>query len=122
MDGPPPPRDSAVLRRRDKLLELCLPKTAKGLQRRSALQEVFTSDLTCHEICIYRPGGARHDGDEFLQEWAEKACTLLFPCRLELFSRSRWMTSLEPFTLCTLLSNFHNVLERAVRVWIPSKA
>lgn len=116
VDGPPAPDDSSLLhiRRRNCLFDLCLPKTEAGIKRRACLCQDINSDTMLEAIVWYRVGGAT---PAMRKAWAQRVADNLMPSRIAKFSRTRWLTTLDPITSCALLCNVWHLLPRAILRW-----
>jgi hypothetical protein len=112
VDAEPPSLDDCRTRRRDALLEACIPDTVKGLTRMAKLKTLITSDIHDEEIVVY------HRGPFDLQKWASELSWELLPAKVKLFQRRRWMSSAGPLKECLLQDSCFKLLSRAVPLWI----
>lgn len=100
---------------RDMFLHVMLPP--HKATRASRLRVLLTGDLMSERIVWYCPGGAGMQ-ERVAFSWA--LAEELLPGRFEVFSRTRWLGSMDPLTQAGLLTA-HNLLERVVRRWVPQK-
>jgi hypothetical protein len=95
------------------VLDLLVGSTiVKKVERRFALQELLTSDITLDEIILYKPGPPVD-----ARQWCWKLSRLLLPQRVKIFQRRRWMSSASPLSEAALLDNTHNLFRRSVPRW-----
>ena len=119
---PPPPGDSAVARHRDAILDLCIGgnKGVKAQQRYLVLRQVLQGDLRLETVDVYffRDYSTKESLDAAVRSWAHRLSFNLFPKKHKVFCRSRWQTSSVTVSEITLLGAVHNLLHRAVPVWL----
>jgi hypothetical protein len=113
VDGRPPGCDSELAEYRNLVLDLCLPKTAKGIARKVRLQEALTSDIREERIVYYRPGGKPD-----MWMWVVQLAGDLLPGGVAIFQRRRWMSSTRPLSDTCRLAQVHHVLVRVVPRWL----
>ena len=109
------PTESAYSRSRDALLKLCLPGSEAGVRRMAPLQDLVHGDIQQETVVWCKLGGA---SEEEVDAWAARLANNLMPSRPKIFSRTRWVSSLEPMSQCVLLSNVHGILSRAIPHWL----
>ena len=83
--------------RRDALLELCLPDTPKGRQRKLALRALITSDTAFSRCTFYTT-----DPPPSKAEWARAMAQNLLPAAVPLLQRQRWLCSAAAFAAAAL--------------------
>jgi hypothetical protein len=116
IDAPRPAYDDPAMSRRNAFLDLVLPRNSvASIKRRADLEDfIMTSDLNADRIPLYRPGGA---SSLDIRLWAKNAVKALIPNQLPVFSKSRWLGSVQIFSECTLLAGVFNLFQRSVPRW-----
>ena len=117
-NGIPPALGSAAGVFREHLFDLCLPLHKLGSEsRRVLLRSLFNGNLQSDRIDVYYPAG-----DWTEETWAREAANALLPCNLDVFPRHRWLSSVTIVNQILLLAGVHNVLKRAVLLWLGRDA
>jgi hypothetical protein len=111
VNGPPPAEHDPRVRYKRSLFKLL----GVGCEvRQTTLQELLNGDWTSDDILWYKPGGAT---EAQLQNWAEVVANVLMPKSLQIFPRTRWLSSLDSLSQVTLLACVHNLFSRVVTRW-----
>ncbi len=95
------------------LLDLCIPHTGSGAVHKYTLLRVITGDIESDDI-IWCTTADKPDVDEYSETFVEA----VLPGSIGMFARHRWLTTISPLKLVTLLDNLHHLLRRAGPLWI----
>ena len=116
------PLAAAVARHRDAVLALCIGdnKGVKAQQRYLVLRQDLQGDLQLETVDVYFFGdySTKESLDAAVRSWAHRLSFNLFPRKHKVFCRSRWQTFSTTISEMTLLGAVHNLLHRAIPVWL----
>jgi hypothetical protein len=120
----PPRKEDSNSAYRAAVFDLLLPKTIVGRKRRAVLERLLHGDMTGNSIDVYfrLEDASVVKQREALEEWAQDVADALFPCAHKVFPRHRWLTSVETLEGPALLCACHNLLPRAVPLWMAALA
>ena len=114
---PFPADDAPEMHRFRAVLDMCLPSSQQGLQRRMVLWNCLTGDTATEKVRWHFQADGEQVPDKTKWAWACRVAWALYPSIITVFPRHRWVSSLDSVQAYTLLS-LHNVLERAILRWL----
>ncbi len=109
------PTCGANIAHRDLVLDFLIEDTKAGRIRRAALKLMLHGNLRRRMIPIYYVG---HAPD--IHVWAKDLGKLLLPTKVPLMQRQRWLTSLLPISMASLLFEVYNLAEETLPRWVLS--
>ncbi len=115
-----PPRDHP---HRDALFDLLLPVTVAkrdNKKRRAVLERHLRGDLgsSCVDLYLWLE---QDQVESYVQTWAMEVACALVPRAHKLFARHRWLTGFDgSIDGLALVANTHNLLTRAIPIWLNS--
>ena len=109
-----PPSNTVATRRRDRLLDMCIDDSPKGIRRKYTLKRNLHSDIGEERILIFTRDPAFDK-----ETWAnETASALTGNKAVPVLARSRLLTYIIPLKQLCLICRTHKLLKRAGPRWI----